>query len=313
MCRISIVMPVGNARRYVRAAAESVLASPRADLELVVVDDGSRDGSRQIVEGIADGRLRIVEGPGQGIAAAVNAGIGAAHGEIIMRCDADDEHVAERFEWQADWLSAHPDFDAVASGFCTIDARGRHVSNMAVDEPAGEITEELCGGRTRTHFCSFATRKTLLDAIGGSRPWFHIAEDVDLQLRLASAGRIWYEPKVTYRYRVHEASITHRAASTRRQFEDAAARRFAKQRQISGADDLMRGEPPEAPVAASCGTAAAPQIQGMLIGRAWRQHRAGEWSRALATGGRACRVRPTAWRAWRTLAALLVSRPGGSH
>src|SRR5205814_7748320 len=92
---ISVIIPMRNAERYVRAAVESVLAQKDVELEVIVVDDGSTDGSAEVVRGIGDARVRIIPGPQKGISASFNAGLAEARGELLARCDADDLYPPE--------------------------------------------------------------------------------------------------------------------------------------------------------------------------------------------------------------------------
>ncbi|WP_077439417.1 glycosyltransferase family 2 protein [Rhodanobacter sp. C01] len=90
---VSVIMPVYNAAAWLRRAVDSVLAQSHANVELVAVDDGSRDDSLEILEAYAraDTRVRVQRQSGNGgVAAARNAGIAAAHGDFIAFLDADD-------------------------------------------------------------------------------------------------------------------------------------------------------------------------------------------------------------------------------
>ena len=87
---VSVIVPLYNAERYVTAALSSVLSEQQVPLEVIVVNDGSTDSSLERVKAIADSRLRLIDSPTKGIAAALNAGLAAACGEFLVRCDADD-------------------------------------------------------------------------------------------------------------------------------------------------------------------------------------------------------------------------------
>src|SRR6185436_4747491 len=102
--RVSIVMPMLNARQFVRQAIESVLNQDVPDLEIIIVDDGSTDGSGTIVKRIGDARLRLIKGESRGVAAAFNAGLAVAQGQFLARCDADDMYTSGRLAWQLEWL-----------------------------------------------------------------------------------------------------------------------------------------------------------------------------------------------------------------
>jgi len=306
MSLLSVIMPMRNARRYVGAAVESVLAQADIELELIVVDNVSTDGSAAVVRGVADPRVRLLSCEGRTIAEVFNAGLNAARGTIVARCDADDLYPPGRLAEQAAWLAEHADFGAICGAFESVSASGRRLGAMDCGDRAEEITSELLDGRVRTHFCTYAVRTDTLRRIGGLRTYFVTAEDIDAQLRLAEACRVWFEPVMCYAYRLHDASITHRETSARRLFFEAVAREFQRQRRQCGQDDLQRGCPPAPPAAASPPMRATEHVQSILSGRAWREHRAGRKWTALRTGLRMCLYQPLRARSWRHLLMLLV-------
>src|SRR3954462_13757777 len=87
---VSIVVPMHNAEPYIAATLKSVLRETSIAIEVIVVNDRSTDASPARVHALEDSRIRIVEGPGRGIAACLNTALAHAHGDIVMRCDADD-------------------------------------------------------------------------------------------------------------------------------------------------------------------------------------------------------------------------------
>ncbi len=311
MPRLSVVIPMRNAEPFVAAALRSVLDQAAVDLEAVVVDDGSTDRSADVARGLGDARVKVIDGPRRGISAAFNAGLAAASGEFLARCDADDLYPPGRLARQVAWLEARPDFCAVCGGYATISESGRDVDHPFADGPTPQdVTAELLAGRGRSHVCAYLFRTDLLRRIGGCREWFQTSEDADLQYRLAGVARIGYDPAVAYLYRLHDASITHTQRDGRRQFYADAAAAFLGQRLATGTDDLERGCPPAPPEE----SADAPrrgtsrQIQDMLFARSWREHRRGERVSAIKTGFRAVMQRPTRIDAWKSLAALAVKR-----
>ena len=310
MTQISVIMLMRNNERYVREAVQSVLDQRDVDLELVVVDDGSTDRSRTVVEQIRDHRVRLVEGPCRGIAAARNTGLEAASGRFYSMCDSDDRYVAGRLAWQVDWLDSHEAFGAVCSGFSTMTVDGRHVADMDTERVDTEITDELRSGTTRTALNSFMTKSDILRQIGGFREYFETAEDLDLQLRLGEATRVWYRPGRCFWYRLHDDSITHVQSDVRRQFFEATARQMQEQRRSGQQDQLAKGDAPAPPDGTgSAPVSAADHVQGLLMGQAWREHHEGRWRRAVTTGLRACIERPSRVSGWKSLACLLTRRP----
>jgi glycosyltransferase involved in cell wall biosynthesis len=309
--RVSVLMPMRNAEPFVREAVDSVLQQDLADLELLVVDDGSTDRSAAIATALGDPRVRIVAGPCRGFAAAWNTALERAAGELVLQCDSDDALAPGRLASQVRFLDQHPEFGAVCGGFTTIDAAGRVVAALWAEGAAPEeITAELLAGVTRTHFCTFTVRRSLLVALGGMRPFFETGCDIDLQLRLAERCRVWYEPADRYRYRLHGASITHNQPSGRRRFFEEYARELRAQRAAGGPDDLQRGVPRDAPAPDATRDGHHRHIQGMLIGEAWRMHGRGAKLDALRLGLRAIAQSPTSAETWRSVAALALKSAG---
>ncbi len=311
MSLVSVTIPMYNAEPYISATLASILQERDIPLEVVVVNDGCTDASLDRVRAINDQRVRVIDGPCQGFVAAANVGLAAAQGDIIMRCDADDLYSPQRIKRQVDWLSRHPEFGAVGGNYSTIDVKGNLVTNFKCGETAEEITEELCNGITRNHFCTFAVRSEVLRASGGGRPALKISADIDLQLRIGELCRVWYLPDIEYYYRLHDTSLTHTQSNVEREFFDSTVVEFQRQRRTQGSDDLQRGCPPPTPPQGSTkALKSGEHIQGLLIGSAWAEHEAGHKQRALAIGMRSVIAQPNSIEAWRSLLALAVKPVG---
>jgi hypothetical protein len=207
-------------------------------------------------------------------------------------------------------LADHPEFGAICGRFTTITPKGKVVAELLFGGGAAEeITDELHRGHTRTSLCTFAVRTELLRQLGGCRPFFATAEDIDLELRLGEITRVWYEPVSWYFYRLHDASITHTQGTNLRDFFSQTARAFLAQRRSGRPDDLQRGCPPPVPdVALGARFAAGKDLQGMLLARAWTEHGEGHRLRALRTGLRACFAWPWSLKGWKDLAILACKR-----
>ena len=311
MSLVSVIMPMRNARPFVADALRSVLRQDGVELEIIVVDDGSTDGSGDVVRAMDDARIRMVIGPGKGIAAAFNTGLAAARGELLARCDADDLFAPERLKWQVELLNRMSDFGGVCGYYSTIDPRGKFVAEKNGEYPPEEVTQELRTGIGRSHMCAYLFRTDVIRKLGGCRTWFVTAEDRDLQFRLPDVARVWYEPRPAYIYRLHDASITHTKASRLKEFYNDAAREFQEQRAAGLIDDLDRGQPPDVPVFTNGeALSSAAEIQHLLISRAWRSHRAGKRSEAISDGWKACLARPLGFFAWKSFVMLMLKPPG---
>lgn len=310
---VSVMIPMRNAERFVGSTLQSVLDQQDVELEIVIVDDGSTDRSLQIVSDIEDHRIRTVPGPRSGIAAAFNAGLEAAAGSLFVRCDADDLFPPGRLAWQVRFLEEHPEFGAVCGSYQHVSESGKLVIDHTVGTAGVEVTDELRRGIGRSHLGAYAIRTDILRRLGGCRTYFVTSEDADLQYRLGEATRVWYEPRVSYLYRLHDASITHSRRTAERLFFEQAARVFQEQRRMTGKDDLERGcaaPPPLAAAADENTTASSAHIQDLLLRYAWEAHRGGHKAKAIWTGMRACLTAPLRTSAWKSLGALAMKRAG---
>jgi glycosyltransferase involved in cell wall biosynthesis len=312
---ISVMIPCRNGEPFIESAVRSVLDQEGVDLEVVVVDDGSTDTSRQTVLGLGDKRVKMIEGPRTGLAGVTNAALPHMRGDVFVRNDADDLFPPGRLKFQLDWMTAHPEFAAICGKFDMITRAGEYVSTVGGPPNGGpdvacEVTHELAEGVTRTHWNAWMFRTEVVRKLGGCRGWFTLGDDLDLMMRHAPNHRVWYEPHVWYKYRLHEGTAAHSMPNNRRVFFEEQAKRFIKQRVATGTDDLEQGNPPPIPEAGTVKPYyAKDQIQNVLIGRAWKEHAAGQKGAAIKTGMKALFTKPANVTAWKTLAALVVKKP----
>lgn len=306
---ISVIMPAKNAAGTIETAMRSVLLQPHL-LELIVIINGSTDDTADIVAGIGDERVRLLRA--EGYIEAINAGYAAAHGVFVARCDADDVYVQDRLGWQHDWLEAHPDYIAISSGYRSANSSGVPVADLACDGIGRDVTEPLLNGRPVTHHCTWLTRLSAVQAIGGARTWFYTAHDLDMQFRLAEQGAIWHEPVSGYVYRLHDASHVHANPDELVSFYGRNARAFARQRRERGSDDLRDGHPPVfRPNIDQTGRRSAPrQVAGHSEAQAWRVFADGKSAQAIAILARSLKQTPFSARKWRDMASMLLKSAG---
>jgi glycosyltransferase involved in cell wall biosynthesis len=120
-CTVTIGIPFLNARRYLADAVRSVFAQTFADWELILIDDGSTDGSLDVVRNIHDPRVRIVsDGTNRGLCARLNEMVSLAQGTYFARMDADDLMHRERIERQIAYLQANPSCDVIDTATYTV-------------------------------------------------------------------------------------------------------------------------------------------------------------------------------------------------
>jgi len=306
---VSIIMPMKNAEEYVHEAIMSILNQKFKDFELIVVDDGSTDRSRDIVESIEDSRVNIISGNETGAADAFNLALNLVKGKYVSNCDADNLYTIDRLIGQVEWLDSNDDYAAICGNYSSMDEKGRIVSHFECGLKGEDISKELLSGKTRTSFCTFVTRCEVLRDLQGYRSYFISAYDIDLQLRLAGGGyKVWFEPENTYLYRLHNSSITHTQGSNKREFYEATARTFLEQRLSKGADQLQYGVPPIPPVGDNKPKKSNEQIVGYLVGESWSLHAKKQKKPALLMAFRACKKMPMDWRVWKNIFMVLVKR-----
>jgi glycosyltransferase involved in cell wall biosynthesis len=207
---ISVVIPCYNASRYLESALASVQVQTFTDFEIIVVDDGSTDNSKALLEAIAsrEPRLRIISRPNTGIVGALNDGLAAARGEFIARMDADDLCFPGRFEKQVAYLRAHPDCVCVGSYFNYIDDHGARVKwNPRETEHENLVANLLAGDGGSLIHPAILLRREAVIRVGGYRVEAQWVEDLDLYLRLAQIGRLANLPEVLFDYRYHSQSV----------------------------------------------------------------------------------------------------------
>lgn len=207
---VTVLMPVFNGARFLRAAIDSVLASTFLDFELLIIDDGSTDGSPGILASYSDPRMRVVNNPTNlGLIASLNHGLDIAQGRYVARMDADDLMLPQRLERQVETLESDLGLSMVASTIEFINADDKVTGTWDTDR-ATTSEASIRAMLPRTNCIahpSVMLRRSAFEALRYS-PQQPNAEDWDLWMRvLANGGRIAKLPEVLLRYRVHPSSI----------------------------------------------------------------------------------------------------------
>jgi len=198
-------MPVYNAERYLRPAVESILAQTFGDFEFLIVNDGSSDGSRKIVESYADPRIKLVDNPrNMGLAKTLNRGLSLAAGDLIARQDADDISYPDRLRRQVEFLDNHPEVALVGAQARMIDEVGRP-NGLRFDRCCEyeSIRWDLLFDNSFTHTSVMFRRAIVAGEMDGYDESFNYCQDYDLWSRVASRYRVMNIPAVLVDYRVH--------------------------------------------------------------------------------------------------------------
>jgi glycosyltransferase involved in cell wall biosynthesis len=233
---VSVMMPAYNAEPYLEAAIQSVRAQRYAQWELVVVDDGSTDGTATVAarQAEADPRIQLVTQANAGEAAARNTALAHVRGEFVAFLDADDLFLPDHLERTAAYLQAHPERDAVYTDGCYINPAGERLEPLSRRRRGpfeGRIFEQLV--RASDVFgppiCVVLRRLPVVGRRLAFDPAIVIGPDWDFLTRFAEASEFGYLDQVTCLYRVHTANITRTAGSERRRQSLARCREKAIQ------------------------------------------------------------------------------------
>jgi hypothetical protein len=204
-------MCVFNAEPFLAEAVESILNQTFQDFEFIIVDDGSTDGSAQIIDRYrkSDPRLVVWRHPkNRGLVEAHNAGFSLATGKYIALMAADDIAVRDRLTWQFDFMEKHPEVGLLGGAVEWIDSTGKLLLTQHLPLKDREI-------RAALHYhCQFSAptvflRKDVFSTTYGFRKAFVKAEDYDLWLRMAERCQMANLDKVLLQYRIHLGQESH--------------------------------------------------------------------------------------------------------
>jgi GT2 family glycosyltransferase len=211
---ISTVIAAHNVARTIRTAVTSALRQTQPVLEVVVVDDGSTDGTAEVVGGIDDPRVRLISRPNGGPAAARNTGIAAARGAYIGFLDGDDLWLPGYAEHATKLLDAasNPGF-AYTDAFAVDSATGRVRRTTAMDAPGDPPHEPdaFLTALLQRNFVFTATTvpAAVLETVGGFEETLPVSEDYHLWLRILMAGfdPLWMGGPLAI-YRLHDSQAS---------------------------------------------------------------------------------------------------------
>lgn len=206
---ISVLMPAYNAEGFVRQSVQSVLAQTFEDFELLVVNDGSTDATRDILAGIDDPRLRIIDNPRNlGIVGTLNHGLQHARARYIARLDSDDFCLPHRFARQKAFLDSHPETVIVAAEMSVLED-GNVTFTRDPGDPEELVVEWLLHLGNPVGHTSMMFRAETVAAMGSYlREEFTYAEDFDFSHRMLRHGRISILPEHLVIYRKHLTNLT---------------------------------------------------------------------------------------------------------
>jgi GT2 family glycosyltransferase len=299
--RVSVLMPTYNRAALLGEAIASVLAQGYADLELLVIDDGSTDATPALLAAQRDARLRPLRQAHAGIGAALNAGLAVARGAYVARLDSDDVWLPDMLETMVAVLDARPEIGVVTARGQAMDAGGRplrHVQGMPPRFGDDGLRSMVYDDFT----CNIVTvaRRECFTRAGGYDASLPGNEDWDMWLRIARQARFAFVDRILARYRWHAGNLTGP--------QSAAFRRILATRRVP-LDKLFAQ--PDLPPAVAAMRADAYENVHLFCGL--RLLEIGDWAAARREFVAALRVstrplRAAARIAWFTLVAQVLGR-----
>jgi glycosyltransferase involved in cell wall biosynthesis len=288
---VSAVIPAYNYARFVAGAITSVLEQTYPALECIVVDDGSTDETRAVLETFGD-RIRVVYQENRGLSAARNTGIAAARGRYIAFLDADDRWRPGKVERQVRWLQSHPDVGCLGCGREHVESDGSRVTfpgqaNTRSREDtlrAIAVRKFWVGGSGS----GALVRADVLSRVGNFDESLSAAEDWDMWLRFAAATGIDNVPDVLTSISRHGTGVFRNVDRMERNAWTVYEKAVKEWPAILGPSDRR-------------------QIRALILADAAGESLAsGQRRRSLSYLWRALREWPFHARRWRTTAAVAV-------
>jgi glycosyltransferase involved in cell wall biosynthesis len=209
--KVSVVMSVFNGQEFLPDAVKSVLAQTFRDFEFLIIDDGSTDGTPEILNSFEkqDKRVRIIRHANKGRAESLNVGIGLTNGEYIARMDADDIAFPYRLEEQIVFMEKHPGVGLLSGAYERVASDGRILDTVRPPLRDDEIRLMMLRTSAMCHPAVMMKRDIVMLS-GGYRKALLDADDYDLWLRMSERTQLANLPQTILRYRVHskQASIS---------------------------------------------------------------------------------------------------------
>jgi glycosyltransferase involved in cell wall biosynthesis len=236
MQEISVIIPTYNRAKYLGYAIESVLAQTLPAAEIIVVDDGSTDETRAVLDAlIAGGRIQYHLQPQKGVSSARNKGIELAKYSLIAFLDSDDLFLPTKLEKQYELIAENNDFGFVHCCFSKFNDQGRNLGIRDTSRLTGHIYPEILQEWSilMAMPCMLA-RKDVLKEVGGFDETMTWAEDMDLWRRISRRYPVGMVPELLVKVRVHGSSTTFERGGGISGFKRYLDKAFEEDKQLGG-------------------------------------------------------------------------------
>lgn len=210
---VSVVVPAYNRRNYIAQAIDSVLAQSYDNFEIIVVDDGSTDGTFEILDDYFNaGKIKLFfheKRANKGQSASINLGLKAVRGEFVAILDSDDYWDFNKLDIQVEFLNSNMDVGLIYSNGYAVNESGDKLYSIHSSDHV-----EPCDPNSVLLDCYLAlpvnslVRRSVYDKVGGFDETFRAAQDHDMLIRMAEVTQFAYIPDFLWYYRKHGDSIS---------------------------------------------------------------------------------------------------------
>ena len=208
MPEISVVMPVYNGEKHIRETIESVLNQTFNDFEFIIVDDCSTDRTQEIILSYTDNRIKLIKNKNNsGVSFSANRGFDVATGEYLVRVDADDICIKDRFEKQLKFMKKNKDIGICGSAICQFNDNG---DILTLELPTSPSKTKVC-----MLFRNPLAQPSVMMRLSTIKKYnlrydssIHYAEDYEFWTRCAQYMQLCSMPKVLLKYRIHGQQAT---------------------------------------------------------------------------------------------------------
>jgi glycosyltransferase involved in cell wall biosynthesis len=235
---VSIVIPTYNAEKYLKECIDSVMNQTMHDFELIFIDDGSTDSTKDIILSYDDDRIVYINKKHSGIVDSLNFGLNRSQGDYIIRLDADDVMLPHRLSHQTKLMS-EKNIDVLGGGF--IWWHPEHPEqDSAFSNNMGYITmEHMIQGNKLAHPCMCFKRNSIMSLPYRYEGYYKHAEDYKLWLTALSHGlKLYSDGEIITKYRQHDEQITKTKNAEMTRSAQIAARAYRKDNKNNQINEL---------------------------------------------------------------------------
>jgi glycosyltransferase involved in cell wall biosynthesis len=202
--KVSVIIPTYNHKKFISEAIQSVLDQTFRDFELIIIDDGSTDGTANVVNSFSDGRIKYVYQSNCGRSYARNRALNIASGRYITFLDSDDLYLPDKLQLQVDFLDTHPEFGMVYTSAYCMDEAGILLNDSYMATVSGQIYKDIAFYVPVTiTLPTVMARREVFDKVGGFDEKMERFEDTDMWRRIAKEYLVGAIPDFTCKLRTH--------------------------------------------------------------------------------------------------------------